>query len=101
MQVRRALAVPGFNPDTIDTASGMSLLMWAATYGQDDIVKLLLRRGAGVNYTDQKRNAVTALMQAAEQVILLERKAHITFLVRLLVAAFVYISMTSHALCST
>lgn len=43
--------------------------MWAATYGQDDIVKLLLRRGAGVNYTDQKRNAVTALMQAAEQVI--------------------------------
>jgi len=70
MQLRRALAVPGFNPDMIDTASGMTLLMWAATYGQDEIVKLLLRRGAGVNYTDQKRNAITALMHAAEQVFL-------------------------------
>jgi len=40
----------------------------AATYGQDEIVKLLLRRGAGVNYTDQNRNGMTALIQAAEQV---------------------------------
>ena len=67
-QVRRALAVPGLNPDTIDTVSGMNLLTLAATYGQDEIVKLLLRRGAGVNYTDQNRNGMTALIQAAEQV---------------------------------
>ena len=64
---RRALAVPGFNPDTIDTASGMTLLMWAATCGKDDIVRLLLRKGAGVN-TDQKTTGMTALMHAAEQV---------------------------------
>ena len=69
MQVRRALAVPGFNPDMIDTASGMTLLTWAATAGQDEIVKLLLRRGAGVN-NDQKRHVMTALMHAAEQVSL-------------------------------
>ena len=69
MLVRQALAVPGFNPDdvAIDTASGMTLLMWAATSGQDEIVRLLLRRGAGVN-TVQKRTAMTALMHAAEQV---------------------------------
>lgn len=69
MLVRQALAVPGFNPDNvaIDTASGMTLLMWAATSGQDEIVRLLLRRGAGVN-TVQKRTAMTALMHAAEQV---------------------------------
>ena len=69
MLVRRALAVPGFNPDdvAIDTASGMTLLMWAATSGQDEIVRLLLRRGAGVN-TVQKRTAMTALLHAAEQV---------------------------------
>lgn len=67
-QVRGALAAPGLNPDTIDTVSGMNPLTLAATYGQDEIVKLLLRRGAGVNYTDQNRNGVTALMQAAEQV---------------------------------
>ena len=67
MLVRRALAVPGFNPDMIDTASGMTLLMWAATYGQDEIVKLLLRRGAGVN-TEEKRSSMTALIHAAEQV---------------------------------
>lgn len=71
MLVRRALAVPGFNPDdiAIDTASGMTLLMWAATSGQDEIVRLLLRRGAGVN-TVQKRTAMTALMHAAEQVFI-------------------------------
>ena len=67
MLVRRALAVPGFNPDMIDTASGMTLLMWAATYGQDEVVKLLIRRGAGVN-TEEKRNSMTALIHAAEQV---------------------------------
>ncbi|CAH3121067.1 unnamed protein product [Pocillopora meandrina] len=84
MLVRRALAVPGFNPDTIDTASGMTLLMWAATCGKDDIVKLLLKKGAGVN-TDQKRTGMTALMHAAEQgfpetvQILLECGAHINW----------------------
>ena len=67
MLVRRALALPGFNPDMIDTASGMTLLMWAATYGQDEVVKLLIRRGAGVN-TEEKRNSMTALIHAAEQV---------------------------------
>ena len=67
MLVRRALAVSGFNPDMIDTASGMTLLMWAATYGQDEVVKLLIRRGAGVN-TEEKRNSMTALIHAAEQV---------------------------------
>lgn len=67
MLVRRALAVPDFNPDMIDTASGMTLLMWAATYGQDEVVKLLIRRGAGVN-TEEKRNSMTALIHAAEQV---------------------------------
>lgn len=67
-QVRGALAAPGLNPDTIDTVSGMNPLTLAATYGQDEVVKLLLRRGAGVNYTDQNRNGMTALMQAAEQV---------------------------------
>jgi len=82
-QVRGALAVPGLNPDTIDTVSGMNLLTLAATYGQDEIVKLLLRRGAGVNYTDQNRNGMTALIQAAEQgfpktvQVLLESGAHI------------------------
>lgn len=81
---RRALAVPGFNPDTIDTASGMTLLMWAATCGKDDIVRLLLRKGAGVN-TDQKTTGMTALMHAAEQgfpetvQILLECGAHINW----------------------
>lgn len=84
MLVRRALAVPGFNPDTIDTASGMTLLMWAATCGKDDIVRLLLKKGAGVN-TDQKRTGMTALMHAAEQgfpetvQILLECGAHINW----------------------
>ncbi|XP_078375121.1 uncharacterized protein LOC144658557 isoform X2 [Oculina patagonica] len=86
MLVRRALAVPGFNPDdvAIDTASGMTLLMWAATSGQYEIVRLLLRRGAGVN-TVQKRTAMTALMHAAEQgfpetvQILLESGAHINW----------------------
>lgn len=86
MLVRRALAVPGFNPDdvAIDTASGMTLLMWAATSGQDEIVRLLLRRGAGVN-TVQKRTAMTALLHAAEQgfpetvQILLEAGAHINW----------------------
>lgn len=86
MLVRRALAVPGFNPDdvAIDTASGMTLLMWAATSGQDEIVRLLLRRGAGVN-TVQKRTAMTALLHAAEQgfpetvQILLESGAHINW----------------------
>ena len=67
MLVRRALAVSCFNPDMIDTASGMTLLMWAATYEQDEVVKLLIRRGADVN-TEEKRNSMTALIHAAEQV---------------------------------
>lgn len=70
MLVRRALTVPGFNPDdvAIDTASGMTLLMWAATSGQDEVVRLLLRRGAGVNAV-QKTTAMTALLHAAQQVL--------------------------------
>lgn len=65
MTVRRALAA-GCDVEKIDGASGMTLLMWAAAAGQDDIVLLLLKNGAKVNVP--QKNGVTALMHASEQV---------------------------------
>uniref|UniRef100_A0A8D0N1L9 Chromo domain-containing protein n=1 Tax=Sus scrofa TaxID=9823 RepID=A0A8D0N1L9_PIG len=49
------------NPD----ASGMTLVMLAAAGGQDDLLRLLLRKGAKVN--GRQKNGTTALIHAAEK----------------------------------
>lgn len=46
----------------------MSLSMLAAAGGQDDILRLLIKRGVKVN--GRQRNGTTALMHAAEKVII-------------------------------
>lgn len=46
--------------------SGMTLVMLAAAGGQDDLLRLLLRRGAKVN--GRQKNGTTALIHAAEKV---------------------------------
>lgn len=46
--------------------SGMSLSMLAAAGGQDDILRLLIKKGARVNA--RQKNGTTALMHAAEKV---------------------------------
>lgn len=47
-------------------SSGMTLVMLAAAGGQDDLLRLLIRKGAGVN--GRQRNGTTALIHAAEKV---------------------------------
>ena len=47
-------------------SSGMSLSMLAAAGGQDDILRLLIRKGVRVN--GRQKNGTTALMHAAEKV---------------------------------
>lgn len=44
----------------------MTLLMLAAAGGQDDLLRLLLRKGAKVN--GRQKNGTTALIHAAEKV---------------------------------
>lgn len=44
----------------------MSLLMLAAAGGQDDILRLLIKKGVKVN--GRQKNGTTALMHAAEKV---------------------------------
>lgn len=44
----------------------MSLSMLAAAGGQDDILRLLIKKGARVN--GRQKNGTTALMHAAEKV---------------------------------
>lgn len=44
----------------------MSLSMLAAAGGQDDILRLLIRKGVRVN--NRQKNGTTALMHAAEKV---------------------------------
>ncbi|KAK0144745.1 M-phase phosphoprotein 8 [Merluccius polli] len=62
-------------------SSGMSLSMLAAAGGQDDILRLLIRKGVRVN--GRQKNGTTALMHAAEKnflttvAILLEAGCHV------------------------
>ncbi|KAJ8253454.1 hypothetical protein GJAV_G00213130, partial [Gymnothorax javanicus] len=69
-----------YNLDQEDS-SGMSLIMLAAAGGQDDILRLLIRRRVKVN--GRQKNGTTALMHAAEKnflttvAILLEAGAHV------------------------
>ncbi|XP_053733417.1 M-phase phosphoprotein 8 isoform X6 [Synchiropus splendidus] len=53
-----------YNLDQEDV-SGMSLTMLAAAGGQDDILRLLIRKGVRVN--GRQKNGTTALMHAAEK----------------------------------
>lgn len=50
----------------LQDVSGMSLSMLAAAGGQDDILRLLIKKGARVN--GRQKNGTTALMHAAEKV---------------------------------
>ncbi|KAK2498077.1 hypothetical protein MC885_016952 [Smutsia gigantea] len=54
-----------YNLDQEDS-SGMTLVMLAAAGGQDDLLRLLIRKGAKVN--GRQRNGTTALIHAAEKV---------------------------------
>lgn len=51
---------------TTQDSSGMTLVMLAAAGGQDDLLRLLLRKGAKVN--GRQKNGTTALIHAAEKV---------------------------------
>ncbi|XP_036311485.1 M-phase phosphoprotein 8 isoform X1 [Pipistrellus kuhlii] len=53
-----------YNLDQEDS-SGMTLVMLAAAGGQDDLLRLLIRKGARVN--SRQRNGTTALIHAAEK----------------------------------
>ncbi|GAA6094652.1 M-phase phosphoprotein 8 isoform X5 [Tachysurus ichikawai] len=65
MAVKRALSSKeDYNLDQQDS-SGMSLSMLAAAGGQDDILRLLIKKGVKVN--GQQKNGTTALMHAAEK----------------------------------
>ncbi|XP_062861807.1 M-phase phosphoprotein 8 [Trichomycterus rosablanca] len=65
MAVKRALSSKeDYNLDQEDS-SGMSLLMLAAAGGQDDILRLLIKKGVKVN--GRQKNGTTALMHAAEK----------------------------------
>lgn len=52
----------------LQDSSGMSLSMLAAAGGQDDILRLLIKKGVKVN--GRQKNGTTALMHAAEKVII-------------------------------
>ncbi len=56
----------GMNINSQDTVSGMTLLMRAVSFGQENIVKLLLNHGANVNMKDNTGS--TPLIAACEQV---------------------------------
>ncbi|KAM9343138.1 M-phase phosphoprotein 8 [Pholidichthys leucotaenia] len=64
-----------------EDVSSMTLCMLAATGGQDDILRLLIKKGARVNA--RQKNGITALMHAAEKnflttvAILLEAGAYV------------------------
>ncbi|XP_072542150.1 M-phase phosphoprotein 8 [Salminus brasiliensis] len=63
--VKRALSSKeDYNLDQEDS-SGMSLSMLAAASGQDDILRLLIKKGVKVN--GRQKNGTTALMHAAEK----------------------------------
>nr|XP_046259471.1 M-phase phosphoprotein 8 isoform X4 [Scatophagus argus] len=65
MAVKLALnSKEDYNLDQEDV-SGMSLSMLAAAGGQDDILRLLIKKGARVN--GRQKNGTTALMHAAEK----------------------------------
>ncbi|KAM9850925.1 M-phase phosphoprotein 8 isoform 2-T2 [Aulostomus maculatus] len=65
MSVKLALnSKEDYNLDQEDV-SGMSLSMLAAAGGQDDILRLLIKKGARVN--GRQKNGTTALMHAAEK----------------------------------
>ncbi|XP_078258584.1 M-phase phosphoprotein 8 isoform X2 [Rhinoraja longicauda] len=53
-----------YNLDQEDP-SGMSLIMFAAAGGQDDILRLLIKKGAKIS--SRQKNGTTALMHAAEK----------------------------------
>ncbi|XP_073518510.1 M-phase phosphoprotein 8 [Phyllobates terribilis] len=53
-----------YNLDQED-ASGMTLVMMAAAAGQDDILRLLIKKGAKINA--KQRNGTTALIHATEK----------------------------------
>ncbi|XP_066438257.1 M-phase phosphoprotein 8 [Eleutherodactylus coqui] len=53
-----------YNLDQED-ASGMTLVMMAAAAGQDDILRLLIKKGAKINA--RQRNGTTALIHATEK----------------------------------
>ncbi|KAM6446810.1 M-phase phosphoprotein 8 isoform 2-T2 [Liasis olivaceus] len=64
-----------------EDSSGMTLVMLAAAGGHDDILRLLIRKGAKVNC--RQKNGTTALIHAAEKnnlttvALLLEAGAHV------------------------
>ncbi|KAM6970581.1 M-phase phosphoprotein 8 [Aplochiton taeniatus] len=65
MSVKLALnSKEDYNLDQEDS-SGMSLSMLAAAGGQDDILRLLIKKGVRVN--GRQKNGTTALMHAAEK----------------------------------
>ncbi|TNN60916.1 M-phase phosphoprotein 8 [Liparis tanakae] len=74
------LLVFSFRTWRFKDVSGMSLSMLAAAGGQDDILRLLIRKGVRVN--GRQKNGTTALMHAAEKnflttvAILLEAGSH-------------------------
>jgi len=63
-QVRTLLA-QGVDPNTVDAASGQSVLMTAAGYGHAGIVATLLQAGADANVVDPRAGA-TALHKACQ-----------------------------------
>ena len=56
----------GMNIDSQDSVTGMTLLMRAVSFGQENIVKLLLNHGANINIKDNTGS--TPLIAACEQV---------------------------------
>ncbi|XP_056348698.1 M-phase phosphoprotein 8 [Oenanthe melanoleuca] len=81
MTVKMALSSnEDYNLDQED-ASGMTLVMLAAAGGHDDLLRVLIRKGAKVN--GRQKNGTTALIHAAEKnflttvAILLEAGAHV------------------------
>lgn len=79
-----------FVPVCLQDVSGMSLSMLAAAGGQDDILRLLIKKGARVN--GRQKNGTTALMHAAEKVALIKVDHD-----RLLTRNCLWIHETKHA----